>query len=604
MASEDQIQDNTQAEQQNTEALKEAAKSIEDLTRQLTEFEQAKREQQSPSVAQLMAERKPAERTDADVMTEMLKDERQRRQEEVSALRRQAEAAQRGQTESPAPGHVRFYHGGHHDEGDLGTRWLTPDFPYAQGYAKKSGGQVYYVDIPETSPHLSKAFDDSGANVKAPYMNFEAPEDIAQQLRLYNPPTLSSNSSPLPTPASAGPPPSPPSPPMPPGPPPSNNGPPSGGNNPPPNRHPVGKWMTPEEVARYEAANPPSPKPPPISPQAAMLHGSIGSVMQILRDIEEFKSVGLNNQSAPVQQLRQQMGTHEEFVGKQWQALTPEEQKQAVPVIQQMEQRRKEVLEDEVRQREKLNKQLVRGVSVLPEFIRAVSSGSVAGATGSLVGSAASMAGGPLGTSLQIAKGIYDEMMKHEMAYRAEVKQGGAELSPSLEQTQKKSEELARMREARRTGELERKENVAYAEQLIAQARAMPGWNRVSHPDQLWTVSWAKEAARNRARLQGKSPGQIEAAAEQARIDYTKDWIAKHGGKPAAMKHDFVLPSQPGITTALGFQSEMQVGTLQREDLSNEIRREQLQELQRLGVLLERLDQKFNGLENLNPRWE
>ncbi len=85
----------------------------------------------------------------------------------------------------PAVGMARFYHGGH--DTDTGPRWLTPDLAYAEGYANKSGGRVHYVDIPEDSPHLAgrKAFDDSGTNVKAPYVSFEAPEDIARQLKPY-----------------------------------------------------------------------------------------------------------------------------------------------------------------------------------------------------------------------------------------------------------------------------------------------------------------------------------------------------------------------------------------------------------------------------------
>lgn len=86
----------------------------------------------------------------------------------------------------PAEGMARFYHGGHIRPGEENApRWLSPDLAYAQGYAEKSGGPVHFVDIPETSPHLRKAFEDEGTSTKAPFINFEAPGDIARQLRLY-----------------------------------------------------------------------------------------------------------------------------------------------------------------------------------------------------------------------------------------------------------------------------------------------------------------------------------------------------------------------------------------------------------------------------------
>ncbi len=82
------------------------------------------------------------------------------------------------------PGFVRMYHGGGDYKG--GERWLTPDIKYAEGYAKKDSrtdGKVFYVDIPETNDHLVKAFDDEGLSYKAPYIHFNAPEEIAKNLR-------------------------------------------------------------------------------------------------------------------------------------------------------------------------------------------------------------------------------------------------------------------------------------------------------------------------------------------------------------------------------------------------------------------------------------
>lgn len=78
------------------------------------------------------------------------------------------------------PNTARFYHGGH---GTDGKRWLSPDQAYAEGYARKSGGDVSYVDIPKDNPNLQKAFDDSGTSQTAPFLPFEAGEEITKNLK-------------------------------------------------------------------------------------------------------------------------------------------------------------------------------------------------------------------------------------------------------------------------------------------------------------------------------------------------------------------------------------------------------------------------------------
>lgn len=81
-----------------------------------------------------------------------------------------------------APGFVRFYHGGNAE--NTGKRWFSQERKYAEGYANKSpGAKVFYVDLPESHPLLKKAFDDEGTTMKSPYVNFEAPVDIAQQAK-------------------------------------------------------------------------------------------------------------------------------------------------------------------------------------------------------------------------------------------------------------------------------------------------------------------------------------------------------------------------------------------------------------------------------------
>lgn len=87
-----------------------------------------------------------------------------------------------GPVQSPPPATVRFYHGGIAPDG--GPRWITPDYRYAKGYADQSGGVVSYVDVPADSPHLAKSFDDTGSDVKAPYVAFEAPAELAAGLKV------------------------------------------------------------------------------------------------------------------------------------------------------------------------------------------------------------------------------------------------------------------------------------------------------------------------------------------------------------------------------------------------------------------------------------
>lgn len=83
----------------------------------------------------------------------------------------------------PAEGFTRFYHGGE-DPTSGGPRWLTPNEDYARNFRAGPGGnEVHYVDIPTDSPLLRKSFDDTGTSQVAPFVSFEAPEEIAKGLR-------------------------------------------------------------------------------------------------------------------------------------------------------------------------------------------------------------------------------------------------------------------------------------------------------------------------------------------------------------------------------------------------------------------------------------
>lgn len=84
------------------------------------------------------------------------------------------------------PGYIRMYHGGVPIDPSNPTegRWLTQSKEYAEGYARKHEGSiVHYVDVPENHPALKKTFDDTDLPYKAPYVNFEADEELTRQLK-------------------------------------------------------------------------------------------------------------------------------------------------------------------------------------------------------------------------------------------------------------------------------------------------------------------------------------------------------------------------------------------------------------------------------------
>jgi hypothetical protein len=84
----------------------------------------------------------------------------------------------------PAPGFVRFYHGGEEPTSG-GPRWLTPSEEYARRFRAPEGTEntVHYVDIPEgefkTRAEVAHGFDE----INNYYRAFEAPEDIAEGLK-------------------------------------------------------------------------------------------------------------------------------------------------------------------------------------------------------------------------------------------------------------------------------------------------------------------------------------------------------------------------------------------------------------------------------------
>lgn len=91
-------------------------------------------------------------------------------------------------------GYTRFYHGAAESKFSGGARWLTPDPEYARNFrAEGTLKNVFYVDIANDNPLLRKAFDDTGTDQLAPFIPFEAPEEIASKLKPLPKSTIASN---------------------------------------------------------------------------------------------------------------------------------------------------------------------------------------------------------------------------------------------------------------------------------------------------------------------------------------------------------------------------------------------------------------------------
>lgn len=86
----------------------------------------------------------------------------------------------------PGPGHVRFYHGSLDTPPFNEPRWLAQDYAYARDF--RSFGtpkNVSYVDLPADHSILAdkESFDRTGTNMPARYVHFEAPVEIARDLK-------------------------------------------------------------------------------------------------------------------------------------------------------------------------------------------------------------------------------------------------------------------------------------------------------------------------------------------------------------------------------------------------------------------------------------
>jgi hypothetical protein len=80
-------------------------------------------------------------------------------------------------------GYVRFYHGqGSPSDKVNYSAWVAQNFEYARDY-RGPGSKLWYIDIKEDSPLLKKSFENEGTNMKASYVHFQVPEDMAGEFK-------------------------------------------------------------------------------------------------------------------------------------------------------------------------------------------------------------------------------------------------------------------------------------------------------------------------------------------------------------------------------------------------------------------------------------
>lgn len=272
------------------------------------------------------------------------------------------------------------------------------------------------------------------------------------------------------------------------------------------------------------------------------------------------------------------------------------------PIAQQAEQ----VQQQEIQRREKLNRELGLSERALHAFTRGLASGNPAGGVGGALG-----AMGPAGSiaAAAVMAVIGREMQKFQ-EHQAEIHRGGQNLSPAGAQTEGMSRTLREMEQARREGELERQNANALLEQRRKQALQL-GLRPTEDPlDALRNAFGKAQGAKERSSqefirelFRTGSIARAKEAGTRPVAEYYEEFIRSRGGAPAPFKQDIPNLAESGYTTARRYHEELQVGALQREDLSNEKFKEQTAILRQMGLLLEGIRDNTNGLENLRPRW-
>jgi hypothetical protein len=395
----------------------------------------------------------------------------------------------------------------------------------------------------------------------------------------------------------------------------------------------------PPPPAEPPAATPPPP-PPPAEPPAEepsrylgydqfqkymaarqqaeqpKLAGAIGELMSRLEDLSKAYKGGARPDDIATQGMKKLVREQEAYLTEKHARLSPEEQAAHAPLMNSMEQRRQQVEEEEIRRREKLNKGMSQTETTLYRFTQTLAHGDIKGAGLSLLsgaGPAGAITGAFAGFMLNMGRQLLDERL-------SEIRRGGRAVSPSGASTEDATRQLAEMREALREGEIARQYSSADVNFLREQARGH-GLQDYDDPKNRWArfreLFWRRSPtlvprgveAHNRAQAAMAREGFVGPRAEKAfndvLADYYRNFLREQGVEPKKTPHNIVVPGvSGGFTSNLGYQEELQVGTLQREDATNTVLRQILETLRTSGELLENIGDNTNGLDNLNPPYD
>ena len=347
--------------------------------------------------------------------------------------------------------------------------------------------------------------------------------------------------------------------------------------------------------------------------------------MERLQELQDYYRANPKAQASDLaaKGLRGEAAAHEDFIGKQFAGLSKEEQTKAMPAMQALEQRRKQVEEEELQRRKKLNEAMRESAGAFDHLLTALAHGNFMGAVGIGVNAAgmAGLAAAPLVTA--ITMGIQSWMQTYAQ-YRSDVQRGGEALSPSGKSTEEASRLGRQMEQARQAGEPERQRMAAFREQAEKAARRAGmtvAQNPTTYDEFMGSFIVTDEAQRARfraaqayaqaadARGFARDPIRGEAARERSLAEYYSQFARERGvaapEKPEDIRRNLILPGvEPGITSAMGYQSELQINTLRREDATMDILKDQLKELQDQNALLQHIENATQGMAEAQLRWE
>lgn len=349
--------------------------------------------------------------------------------------------------------------------------------------------------------------------------------------------------------------------------------------------------------------------PTPAQERTTTFGEAIDLAHKRLSTLERHYETGGEAGSPISQELHKRARQAEIAVARKIADMSPGEQKKAAPEIERLEARRRAVDEEEIERRRRLNNELTRGQYAIAEFASRLAGGDVGGAIGSLAGGA----GGIKGVIGAIIVATFKDVIGRRQEYLQELRTGGEALSPAGAQTEQANRLLRQMAAARREGELIRQGGATLLEHRRRQAEDLH-----LPPDQnpeMWQAHIPfsmYRGARVRAEAQeagggmtgwlfGRTP-QEETARMRVITQYYENYIRQKGGELTPPPVNMEIPGvRAGVGTSLEYQTQLQLGTLQRRDADTAILQELLRAIKDQGALLEGIRGNTSGLQNTTP---